>query len=190
MFTYGENGRRKLRVRGLKLALLMLLATGLAVVGGSLAWASDSVSFAPAQNYPAGIQPQQLTSADLNGDSTPDLAVTNAQSDNVSALLGSGDGTFQVAQNFSVGDFPFGIVSADFNSDGRLDLAVANNFSSDVSVLLGNGGGTFQGAQNFSSGGNGPTGIISADLNGDGRLSTNRLIPRGVRCGRLLQVLS
>jgi hypothetical protein len=41
---------------------------------------------------------------DFNGDGHLDLAVANQGSNNVSLLLGNGDGTFQAAQNFPAGD--------------------------------------------------------------------------------------
>ena len=36
--------------------------------------------------------------ADLNGDGKPDLVVVNAVANNVSVLLGNGNGTFQPAE--------------------------------------------------------------------------------------------
>ena len=55
---------------------------------------------------------------------------------NVSVLLGNGDGTFQDAENFPSGPFTAAVVAADFNSDGKPDLAVVNELNSSVSVLL------------------------------------------------------
>ena len=43
---------------------------------------------------------------DFNGDGKADLAVANSCSDNVSVLLGNGDGTFQAAVNYAVGSEP------------------------------------------------------------------------------------
>ena len=93
--------------------------------------------------------------ADFNGDGKPDLAVANHNvSNDVSVLLGNGDGTFQTAQNFAAGLTPSSVAVGDLNGDGKPDLAVANNSrdSGTVSVLLGNGDGTFQAAQNFAVG--------------------------------------
>ena len=73
-----------------------------------------------------------------------DLATANENSDDVSVLLGNGDGTFQPQLRFGAGSFPESLVAADFNGDDRPDLAVANLGSSDISVLLGRGDGTFQ----------------------------------------------
>ena len=49
-----------------------------------------------------------------------------AARDDVSVLLGNGDGTFQPQVTYAVGSVPDAIVAGDFNGDGRLDLAVAN----------------------------------------------------------------
>ena len=72
-----------------------------------------------------------------------DLAVANANSDNVSILLGNGTGLFGTATNFAVGSFPVSVGVGDFNGDTILDLAVANANSNNVSILLGNGTGSF-----------------------------------------------
>ena len=81
-----------------------------------------------------------IVAGDFNGDGRPDLAVANSGSDDVSVLLGNGDGTFQDQVHVpGVGTraASHAIVAGDFNGDGRTDLAVANYGSNDVSVLLG-----------------------------------------------------
>ena len=64
----------------------------------------------------------------------------HGSSDDVSVLLGQGDGTFAAEQHFAAGDNPESVTVGDFNGDGRLDLATARAISSDVSVLAGTGG--------------------------------------------------
>jgi len=75
---------------------------------------------------------------DFNVDGLPDLAVANSGSNNVSVLLGNGDGSFQAVQNFEAESRPFSIAVGDFNGDGLPDLAVANGLSNNVSVLINN----------------------------------------------------
>jgi uncharacterized repeat protein (TIGR01451 family) len=124
------------------------------------------IGFSSPVNYPVGIGPSAVVAADFNGDGKLDLAVANSDSNNVSILLGNGDGTFQPAVNYSVGHSPKSIVMGDFNGDGKGDLAVANSVDGTVSILLGNGDGTFQSAMNFGAG-LAPNAIVVGDFNGD-----------------------
>ena len=105
---------------------------------------------------------------DVNGDGRPDLAVANFTSNNVSVLLGNGDGTFQPARSYGAGTNPNSVAVGDVNGDGRPDLAVANASGNTVSVLLGNGDGTFQPARSYGAGTN-PQSVAVGDFNGDGR---------------------
>ena len=115
---------------------------------------------------------------DFNGDGKQDLAVANREDDNVSILLGNGDGTFGGATNFAVGDSPRSVSVADFNGDSNQDLAVANIDSDNVSILLGDGSGSFAAATNFAVGER-PDTVSVADFNGDGNQDL-AVVNRGV----------
>ncbi len=130
--------------------------------------AGQSVKFGTATSYTAGAGPWAIVAGDFNGDSKPDLAVANRGSNNVSLLLGKGDGTFLSAVNYAVGTTPLAIAAGDFNHDGKLDLATANSDADSASVLLGNGDGTFQPAANYAVGKH-PIAIVASDLNRDGQ---------------------
>ena len=98
----------------------------------------------------------------FNGDTNLDIAVLNPRDDDVTMLLGKGDGTFTAGGSFAVAS-DSGVFSGDFNGDHKTDLAVTTEVG--LSVLLGKGNGTFTAvtAQNFP-----PTGDIRlADVNGD-----------------------
>ena len=110
-----------------------------------------------------------LVAGDFTGDGHLDLAVANSGSNDVSVLLGNGDGTFQPAVEYAVGQDPDALVAGDFTGDGHLDLAVANMGSNDISVLLGNGDGTFQPAVEYAAG-QGPVALAAGDFTGDGKL--------------------
>src|SRR5215472_17732029 len=149
----------------------------------SLTTTCGKTEFAPAKNYPVGINPKAVVIADFNGDGKPDIAVANSgdpgigDPGNVSILLNNGDGTFQPANDITAGKNPCSIAVGDFNRDGHLDLVVANNginvaggwLPGTVSVLLGNGDGTFQTHVDYAAG-TGPCSVTVEDLNGDGRL--------------------
>ena len=62
-----------------------------------------SVSFQPTVNYAADAGPVSVAVGDFNGDGKLDLATANVNADNVSVLLGNGNGTFQAPANFAVG---------------------------------------------------------------------------------------
>src|SRR6185503_6926724 len=79
--------------------------------------------FTTAVNYGAGSLPSSVAVGDLNGDSKPDIVVTNAAGGNVSVLLNNGNGTFQSAVNYGAGSGAYSVAVGDFNADGKNDLA-------------------------------------------------------------------
>ena len=83
-----------------------------------------------------------IVAGDFTGNGHLDLAVADGDLDEVSVLLGNGNGSFQPAVLYSVGLEPSSISFGDFNGGGFLDLAVANSESDNVSILLGDGSGT------------------------------------------------
>ncbi|MEQ8763274.1 MAG: FG-GAP-like repeat-containing protein [Planctomycetota bacterium] len=121
----------------------------------------------PGRMYPAGSGPRSIATSDLNGDGAEDLAVANNDSNDVSILLGQGDGTFLAQQRFTAGSDPRSVAISDLNGDAFPDLAIANFSSDDVSILLGQGDGTFFPQQRFSAGTR-PISVAISDLNGDG----------------------
>jgi hypothetical protein len=100
---------------------------------------AQGVSFIARRDFEAGYGPLSAAVGDFNGDGVPDLAVGNENSNNVSVLLGNGDGSFQAAWNFFAGAGPKSVVVGDFNVDKLPDLAVVNpNSATAGSVLINN----------------------------------------------------
>src|SRR5262249_38364354 len=96
--------------------------------------------------------PVAIVQSDFNADGSQDLAIVNQATNNVTVLLGKGDGTFSEATgspiSSGVGKGPVAIAAGDLNGDSKPDLVVVNQGTASqadnsVSVLLNNGDATF-----------------------------------------------
>ncbi len=118
----------------------------------------------------AGTRPVAIATGDFNGDNKLDIVVVNQGDNNVTILLGNGDGTFTAAAKSSnVGNYPSAVAVGDFNGDKKSDLAVSNNQDNGLSILLSNGDGTFAAAHDYPVG-RLPQSVVTADFNGDQKL--------------------
>jgi hypothetical protein len=141
-------------------------------------------SFQGAVSYPTtGPGAVAAVLDDVNGDGKLDLVVLSAALGSVpqqiSVLLGNGNGSFQAAQSFAVPVLPgytssastpiVNIITADLRGDGKKDIICSSGL-----VLLGNGDGTFTPASNpafpysDSLSAYGPN-LTSGDINKDGK---------------------
>lgn len=115
-----------------------------------------------------GTGPDDLATADVDGDGDTDIAVTLHNVGAVRLLLNVGAGAFSLGASVAVGANPITIASGDFNLDGRPDFATANRDANTVSVLLNQGGGAFSSASyavNLD-----PRGVAAGDFDNDGDL--------------------
>jgi hypothetical protein len=121
--------------------------------------------------YAVGMEPQVVVAADFNNDGNLDLATADFTSQDVSILLGKGDGTFRPAQQFSTTLGPSALAVGDFNGDGKLDIALTEYGlpSSALAIFLGKGDGTFIAGPVYTTVSL-PYGITVADFNGDRHL--------------------
>ena len=143
------------------------LLAGIAIlIPATLAQADAGIPLFPDPTYPVGSRPSAGVVADFNGDGWLDVATGNSGSNDVSCLLGRGNGTFEPERRSPVGQSIIGIAAGDFNGDGRQDLAVLPPGPASGVVLLGNGDGTFGPPAAFGASGNS---VVAADFNGDGK---------------------
>jgi hypothetical protein len=118
----------------------------------------------------AAAQPIVIIARDLNNDGKLDLVTVNMFSDNISVLIGNGDGSFRAAVNYAVeaASVPQALAVGDVNGDGVPDIIVGETSLFKVAVLLGNGDGTLTNHGYFSL----PRyihDVAIGDVNGDGR---------------------
>ncbi|MDY6897047.1 MAG: VCBS repeat-containing protein, partial [Cyanobacteriota bacterium] len=135
----------------------------------------DNGSFSDAQNIEYEEGPTSigifsptigvLTVGDFNLDGKDDIATTN-RGNNISILLGDGNGGFNPAQNFGLENVPVSITLGDFNGDGFEDIATGNSAAS-ISVMLGDGSGGFSSIEDFELE-DIPVSITVGDFNDDG----------------------
>jgi hypothetical protein len=150
--------------------------TGLSLLAGN----GDGTFRAPV-NFAntSGFDSPAVVAVDLDNDGKRDVVVAHeiacytapcVVSEQISVMIGNGDGTFQPAREIEVGRGMTSIAVGDFNRDGRKDLAIAGD-NSRVYRLFGVGDGTFVQqptltltADTFGVDG---TDIDVADFNGD-----------------------
>ena len=137
--------------------------------------------------FPVGLSPSEIAIADFDGGGALDVAVVNRFSNNLSVLLGQGDGTFATHVIYGTESTPSGVAVGDVDGDGLLDLVTANESSpGSISYLAGIGDGTFQPAVEYALR-HTALDVALADANGDGRLD---VIVTGSDSGRVTVLLN
>ncbi|MBL8744947.1 MAG: thrombospondin type 3 repeat-containing protein [Phycisphaerae bacterium] len=133
---------------------------------------SGGFSTANAEVYATELTPWALTLADLDGDSDPDIAVTNSDDSNVSVLrnkrpgAGGGFASFVIYES---GVGPRAVAFGDLNGDSMPDLVAVNFGGDDLSIFINAGGGRYNDEERYSVGVD-PRDVAIADVSGDGRL--------------------
>jgi hypothetical protein len=119
---------------------------------------------------PTGSVPVSFGGSDFNGDGNVDLVTSDNALNQLTVLLGNGNGTFKAPLNLATSTGTQVVIVGDFNGDKAADIAVADfgdintNAGSMVQVFLGNGNGTFKAAANYNVGRT-PVGLTAVNLN-------------------------
>src|SRR5262249_31365396 len=114
-----------------------------------------------------GFRPEQYATTDFNGDGYQDIVTRNRVSDDVSIMLGLGDGTLRPAIRIPVGHMPTGLAARVFTHPAHPDLSIGSP-SGKVRIPLGRGDGTF--GQEQTVGTDFSSFYTGGDYNGDGIL--------------------
>ena len=134
-----------------------------------LAQTPGPTDFAAAVSYPVGTAPSAILAQDVSADGVVDLLVANEGSDDVSLLLGLGDGTFAAQTTLAAGDAPRALLLLPLNGDGFPDLAVLNSGDGTVSVMILTGPAAFSPAWTSGVVGSEPAAMVAlGDVDGDG----------------------
>jgi hypothetical protein len=129
-----------------------------------------AAAFKGPSTFGTHLAPISVAVADFNQDGNLDLAVANRSSNDISVLLGKGNGTFSTEVKYSAGaggPDPTSIAAVDLNGDGYPDIVVADIGLKSISVFINAGNGTFKAAVLYKVG-NSPSAVAVGDLNGDG----------------------
>lgn len=114
------------------------------------------------------------------------MVVVNVRSNDMSVLLGKGDGSLADAKSSGLGltSAPTSLVLADLNRDGRLDAVAAHGEIHTLSVSYGNEDGTFQPPWHLTIA-DPIRSLAVADVNGDGELDIAMTTANSVVGGRV-----
>jgi len=111
---------------------------------------NEKGGFAPASASPftVGRGPYPLALTDINKDGLLDIITPNVSSNNVSVLLGDGQGNFSSAPNspYPVETRPYFATTGDLNGDGNPDIITSHDDINKINFLLGDGKGGFKAA--------------------------------------------
>jgi len=127
-----------------------------------------SGSFVAGQVVTCGEGPGDAEVGDLNLDDVEDIIVVGRASDDLTILIGNGDGTFQ-STTFAVPDGPADVAIADVDEDGLPDILCAVVDVAEFRILFGDGSGGIREVAAIPIPNIAPD-LDTGDLNGDGHI--------------------
>jgi hypothetical protein len=164
----------------IRVFVLFVTVLSCALCAPALAQTCSLPSFSQTPVYPvAGADIRSVAAADFDGDGSPDLAVVNADTSNVTVVLKAGRAEPAIINTYAVGAFPLSVATGDFTGDGKIDIISANDSASSISLLRNNGSGGFVSAGTFNAGA-GPVDLAVGDFNNNGTLDVAVVVANGV----------
>jgi len=150
------DGKNDIIVTGEPQLLLLFLGDG---KGG----------FTQGARVPAGVQPNAFVAADLDGDGRRDVVIANHDTDLITLLSGTKQGTF-TRREIRVHSIPHPhtIAVADTDNDKRPDIIIDSWGENRLMILLGRDGWRMPGVA-VDVGRKPYWNCVAADLNGDGK---------------------
>jgi hypothetical protein len=135
---------------------------------------SGTISFATKIDFATGLNPQAVTTGDIDNDGKQDVLVTNVSGNTLSIFRNtSSSGSISMAtrQDFTTGTQPTMVALGDADADGKADVSVSNYGSNSVSVFRNtstSGSISLATKIDFATDVN-PQGTIVADIDRDNR---------------------
>jgi hypothetical protein len=133
-----------------------------------------SINFDSRNDIQTGNNPFDIKIADIDGDTKPDVVVTNIQDNNVSIFRNiSTSGSMSFATRTSRGTVggPRCVAIVDIDGDGKLDLTTSNSDSNYISVIrnMSASGSINMSSAKYLPAGLFPMNIAVGDIDGDGK---------------------
>jgi hypothetical protein len=129
------------------------------------------VQFSVASNFNVGVHPVSIAVADFNRDGNLDVITANDATDNLTVMLGDGNGGFSLKTNYTIGTVPQGVATGDFGGDNIPDVVATRAYGNAAIFLRGLGDGSFASPtyQNFNATAAGGA-VVVGDFNNDNKL--------------------
>ena len=118
-------------------------------------------------------QPFSVATGDFTHDNRSDIVIANSGTDDLTVLVGTGNGTFEREMVYGIGvnSHPQCVITCNIDQDQQLDIVSVNPKLDIITVIMGQSDGTFADQTVYSTGGGShPSAVASGDLNSDGRL--------------------
>lgn len=142
--------------------------------------AGEIISFATRIDYltTAGGQPENIVTADFDGDGKLDISVSNSNNPGTISVFKNtslnGVVSFAAKSDYHTGNDknPYSLSVADFDGDGKPDMAVANLISPTITVLRNEstaGTISFSSKIDYNTGANDRQYLVVGDFNGDAK---------------------